>query len=1018
MASFTFRRSWFSMVRLTMITMMLTMTTTTTTFRSSSDAVIFASAADPAAAAPSDAAPSDAAPTLEDTETVHFEDTDRIKDKNGHARKNTIDGKENTAAAAVAAALINEEKNAARAETLENAGTGTTSNGNKKKKITRNDRRQLSSLSSVPSLQRELEQQQYDDDGISKRKLTTVEPTFPSPSADVSSLTPDGMSRVVVTFKTSDQQTAPATRSAGNDDTSTDNYGPSDFLRDNNYNPEVRNNHDTNNDNVGGSASHGVRAQASSSSSSATQYTISDVVRYRRVAETMAMTMPTDQVPLLAQETYIAKIEDDTIVYLHGHPHVHSTKASTPKARHDSRPQAQREQESLLRNRTNLHATFPTHAPAFATIQEEGRALLFDSEVLPVGIVAVQGASSEIPLSPYVTDTSTPLTIDDDECFRVCVIDSGLMITHDDFGYNFFDPENPTNLPPPSPGQTYIKNIAGSEFGLPKELRWYNPSAASSHGTHVTGTIVALGGNDIGVVGVLPDEPAISGICLLIARVFDDTGKTSGSNIIAAVEWCGDNKSRVINMSLGGGGTPSDETKKIYKNLYEKENVLIVAATGNLGNSDYSYPASLEHVMSVAAVDARTDKYEIAAFSQTNDEVDIAGPGVNVLSTAVVINSTLNVPPTDTSDASSTLIRTALMRNSPLIVSSNEDEYQQIEYVDCQLGFEECSDARDKICIISRGDTTFWEKATNCEDGGGIAAIIYNNDLENVDAVISGTLGDNDSNGVKIPVLGTSRRTGELILQALSDYNDDINENNGSSDPPTISLSSGGVGYASFSGTSMAAPHVTGAAAKIWSARPDCTNEQIREALEGSALDLGDNGRDDAYGHGLVQTVDAYNYLLENFEYPCGDINAPTSSPTPIASSEPSAISQFNDDCSGEREQCMSDADCCTTIAVQPLDEGSLSTSSVSNTNVISVTMTCNWVRLSEPKQCRRLPKASKAKLSSGLGGAGGGNRFRNLRQKGTVPSKQRGQGRQSSQQKSKDQRGRHRGRRIRGTTR
>ena len=52
--------------------------------------------------------------------------------------------------------------------------------------------------------------------------------------------------------------------------------------------------------------------------------------------------------------------------------------------------------------------------------------------------------------------------------------------------------------------------------------------------------------------------------------------------------------------------------------------------TGNDGNTNKSYPASYDAVMSVAAVDE--DK-NIADFSQQNDQVDIAAPGVKILST-------------------------------------------------------------------------------------------------------------------------------------------------------------------------------------------------------------------------------------------------------------------------------------------------------------------------------------------------------------------------------------------------
>ena len=60
---------------------------------------------------------------------------------------------------------------------------------------------------------------------------------------------------------------------------------------------------------------------------------------------------------------------------------------------------------------------------------------------------------------------------------------------------------------------------------------------------------------------------------------------------------------------------------------------------------------------------------------------------------------------------------------------------------------------------------------------------------------------------------------------------------------------------------SMAAPHVSGVAALIWSAYPELTNVEIREALDATALDLGDAGRDVYYGFGLVQAYDALQFL-------------------------------------------------------------------------------------------------------------------------------------------------------------
>ncbi|MBI4793011.1 MAG: S8 family serine peptidase [Deltaproteobacteria bacterium] len=64
----------------------------------------------------------------------------------------------------------------------------------------------------------------------------------------------------------------------------------------------------------------------------------------------------------------------------------------------------------------------------------------------------------------------------------------------------------------------------------------------------------------------------------------------------------------------------------------------------------------------------------------------------------------------------------------------------------------------------------------------------------------------------------------------------------------------GGWDYISFSGTSMAAPHVSAAAALLYATKPDITPEEVRTALTSSARDLGHEGYDSDYGHGLLQT--------------------------------------------------------------------------------------------------------------------------------------------------------------------
>jgi len=160
---------------------------------------------------------------------------------------------------------------------------------------------------------------------------------------------------------------------------------------------------------------------------------------------------------------------------------------------------------------------------------------------------------------------------------------------------------------------------------------------------------------------------------------------------------------KVISLSLGGGA-PTSIAENFFKDLYENQDILFVAAAGNDGNSVLNYPASYPALISVAAIDSNKNK---AGFSQYNSQVEISGPGVYVKST--------------------------------------------------------------------------------------------------------------------LP----------------------------------------GNRYASWSGTSMATPHVAGVAGLLWMHFPECKNYQIRNVLSATAEDLGANGCDNNYGHGLVQAKKAYDLLSQ-----------------------------------------------------------------------------------------------------------------------------------------------------------
>ena len=389
---------------------------------------------------------------------------------------------------------------------------------------------------------------------------------------------------------------------------------------------------------------------------------------------------------------------------------------------------------------------------------------------------------------------------------NVCVIDSGYHIDHVDLQSN-----NVTASYDSGSGDPFIDPCG--------------------HGTHVTGTIAALA-NGGGVLGVMPS----GNVGLHIVKVFGDDNWSGGScgwsyssDLIAAAYECADAGSNVINMSLGGGGS-SSAAAQAFQDLYD-QGILSVAAAGNDGTTQKSYPASYDAVISVAAIDSNKD---LASFSQRNDQVELAAPGVSVLSTTPfagaevsVSNNSYQATPMDR--AASTTAEGNLTYGG-LCTSSGNWSGQTV--------------------LCERGEISFSDKVSNVEAGGGVAAVIYNNETGN----FAGTLdcsGNPNRACSSVPAVSISQADGQYLAG---------NELGNSTFVSTVEVVPGN-GYDSWNGTSMASPHVAAVAALVWSYAPDATPGEIRAALAASAEDLGSAGRNNEFGYGLVQAQAALDYL-------------------------------------------------------------------------------------------------------------------------------------------------------------
>lgn len=143
----------------------------------------------------------------------------------------------------------------------------------------------------------------------------------------------------------------------------------------------------------------------------------------------------------------------------------------------------------------------------------------------------------------------------------------------------------------------------------------------ADHGTHVAGIAGAVD-NAVGVVGVAP------AITLHPVKVLDCCNEGTSADLAAAIEWVADRGIDVANLSLSGN--PSEVIADAVAYAWE-QGVLLVAAAGNEGpcSNCVTYPAAAEEVIAVSATD---DRDELASFSSTGDEIDLAAPGADVLS--------------------------------------------------------------------------------------------------------------------------------------------------------------------------------------------------------------------------------------------------------------------------------------------------------------------------------------------------------------------------------------------------
>jgi subtilisin family serine protease len=372
-----------------------------------------------------------------------------------------------------------------------------------------------------------------------------------------------------------------------------------------------------------------------------------------------------------------------------------------------------------------------------------------------------------------------------------------------------------------------------------------DPLDDNGHGTHVAG-IIAAADNGSGVVGVA------SGVDVYSLKVLDTCGSGRTSDIMQAVQWVIDKKKEiggnwVINLSLGSDSASDSEQAQFQ--AAADAGVLVFAASGNSysGSDGLAYPAGYPTVVSVGAVDS-TNK--VASFSQRGTDLKVVAPGVDVLSTFVspMVGANdgrkfqaLRADYTDDSPDNNDLKFSACPPKTTGFSSG---------FVNCGLGgtADFPTTVKGKIALVQRGTNTFFEKAQNAYKAGALAVVMYDNKIEAgpFRPIFATSATNSAAIPASAPFLMITQADGESLLATPN---------------ATITTSNGFESFELLAGTSMACPHAVGTAALVWAASPNSTATNVATALEQTAKDLGDSGKDTTYGFGLVNAYDAAKML-------------------------------------------------------------------------------------------------------------------------------------------------------------
>ncbi len=408
---------------------------------------------------------------------------------------------------------------------------------------------------------------------------------------------------------------------------------------------------------------------------------------------------------------------------------------------------------------------------------------------------------------------------------KVGVIDTGIDIDHPAFGGG----GEPNGTSFPSARVAYGYDFVGDDYNAGGSADQQvpvpdpNPDDCGGHGSHVAGIV---GGNGGGIRGVAP------GVTFGAYRVFGCAGSASSDVIVAALERAYADGMQVINQSLGSGRQwPQYPTAQATSRLAGK-GVVMVASIGNNGPGGSSPDALFAAgAPGVGANVIGVASYDNAQLSFTVNDVPYGFNGATgspVPPTSGSLPMSKTGTPTTANDACNPLPAGSLIGTAVL---------------------------------IRRGTCSFFIKATNAQNAGAAAVVLYNNAAGALNATVAGTP------PITIPVVGITATQGATLdgliaggTTALTWTGNYVSWPFGTGGlisgfssfglaadltlKPNIGAPGGNIlsayplelgGSAVLSGTSMSSPHVAGGVALIMEARRDIGWSQMLRRVQNSA---------------------------------------------------------------------------------------------------------------------------------------------------------------------------------------